>query len=272
MCLFFVLCVGALCIFRGQLCSVAAISGDSWAPDVSVKLMPPKNAPKLSQSPAAYCSACMSEYWAGTNSNPTRRSHRTDGLCELHAPTPERHLASPHTRLTSKKPPKKLPKLSKSPSSYCPLCMREYRKGTNLYPKRRSHRTDGLCEPHAPTPARLCASPRMRLASKKSPQKLPKLSESPFHYCPACMSEYRTGKNGNPTRRSHRTDGLCESHAPTPERLLASPRTRLAIKKPPQKLPKLAQSPAAYTCAEEPARLGGHHLLVYIYIYFLSNL
>ena len=75
------------------------------------------------------------------------------------------------------------------------------------------------CTPRAPSACRALRAatatkpPRGRLRTKAPSQTLPKLPQGPSTYCPACMREYRAGKNDKPTRRSHRTDGLCVWHA-----------------------------------------------------------
>jgi len=100
-----ILALDALGLHRGEFCSSAA------AVSIVAPLhMPPQKIQKLPRPPAHYCSACMREYRNGTNNNPRRRSRRTDGLCQLHAPNSTRLDAAPRMRLKSKVSPKKLPK------------------------------------------------------------------------------------------------------------------------------------------------------------------
>jgi cytochrome c553 len=131
---------------------------------------PQTKLPKLLRAPADYCPACLTEHKAGTNNDPKRRSHRTDGLCKLHAPPCTQLTAPPRTRLKCKMPPKKLPKLPQRPAAYCPACIREYRAGTNNDPKRRSDRTVRLCATHSAygnLPSRKRRAPEAELTERK---------------------------------------------------------------------------------------------------------
>jgi cytochrome c553 len=130
-----------------------------------------KQLPKLQEPPAHYCPACMREYRAGNNNNPTRRSDRTDRLCTAHAPRSTRLDALPQQRLRGKTVAKQLPKLQQPPAAYCPACMREYRAGNNNNPTRRSDRTDRLCTAHAPRSTRLDAVPQPSNPTFRSQQR-----------------------------------------------------------------------------------------------------
>ena len=264
-------CLLSLCAWSSSL--VEHLTPASTMPSSS-KCLPAATASTSTGKkwPADHCSACFSEYRAGTNTKPKRKSRRDDGLCKRHAP-PKTVTVLPRKRVQSKQSPLPLPDLPKPQSHYCPKCYQEFRIGSNAKPKRKSHRADGLCKRHAP-PKTSTVPPRRRVQSKQSPLPLPELPQPPSHYCPECFEEFRMGRNNQPTRKSHGKDGLCivhmqQSNMPTRKRRAASDdltdRKRFRLR---SKLPCKCMYIQAYRRCTEPdcekrARVGllckAHH-------------
>ena len=173
--------------------------------------------PKLSQSPAAYCPACIREHRAGDTTNPRRRSHRIDGLCSKHAPANATAIAPPRKRCATKQPGVRLPNCHEI---LLPTVLRVYAntgQATSQTPGYRSRRADGLCRAHARPKAKSIAPPLKRLACKQLGVELPKLSRQPSAYCPECLRECRVSKHNSLTYRSHLPTGLCTQHAAVSE-------------------------------------------------------
>jgi len=102
-----------------------------------------------------------------------------------------------------------------------------------------------------------CISGRVRGCNKEFSKQLPKLPQRPAAYCPKCVLEYRAGTNNEPKRRSRRTDGLCNLHAPNDTRLHIRPRVRMKNKEAPKKLPK-----NEFRCSQTERRAHNHHGLL----------
>jgi len=153
--------------------------------------------------------------------------------------------------------------------------MSEYRAGICNEPVRKSDRRDGLCSKHAPLKPAVTAPPRKRVSVKTAAQALPKLPEPPSHYCPACMREFWQGNNSKPTRKSHREDKLCISHALScgtatrkrrapPELLVPRKRYRVRTKSPAQLYQQARRKCIEVDCtqrARSGLRCPGHHRL-----------